>query len=754
MPGKIDARLLDKIGKPRDIVDNLLNAQIEQVEKELGGKGIGNKILSMFVQNGNRVQLDPATIANQLDGKASEEKICTILDRLVEADLLRHAGENKYEIINNVVAQRAFQKTEGENLLLRRMESMVRNRIDRGIMLDEDDLAYIDNFLASLELTPEERAFVEESRANIKRKRRRLAAAIITAFILLASLATVTFISSQDARRSNRLYVRVNDDLKKSNTELQEKTADLEQARRIIELQRDSALIREAFAEQLRDDAQIAQRLEFEARIRAQISADSARVSAANAEVQTQLAKNAKASAEAAAKEAMQRQLEAEIARSLAKSAQAEAEAYSEIYISHNASNRSLQEEDPRLRALIALHAYQINYKLPEYGDVFHPSIMKALYTAAKELDEDLDYNISNAHRGNIRDIIAHPTKDIFYTTGSDGMVNEWRITDWNRVGKPKLERTNFSVERGAVNNQLALSESAYNMLVIGELPIVQVLSTEFGQTTNFFPTLINAELFGGGFLGDDQSFIVYGVDTAFVYQHPSPILVPYKKLSSKVNALYEVNDSVFGFSFRGSSSSSGYSLDIQRYFDGRFTQDEWFFRQESYGTISAAAITQAESSEYLALGLEDGVVLIFDWDPRTVSSAESGKRYVFKEHVAAISDIAFSNSGKFLSVASYDGTVTVWQIDRLDDPSYLPIVFDIHDGWAMSLAFSNDDRFLLVGDRNGSLTFWSLKPSDYANLICEELRNQYRNLLEMQIDEVEWERLFGSNIEQINLCQ
>ena len=188
MPKKINSDLLNNIGKPKDLLDGLLNNQVEQVEAELGAqfRGIGNKILSLFVQNGNRLQLSALYISEKIGNKIDEDTICQVLDKLVDANLLRFSGDNTYEIANNMLAKRAYQKVEGTNLLLRQMEAMVRNRIERDVLLDEDDLKYLENSLDLLELTPEERQFVDDSYTSIRKKKRRL-------YILIFLAFTITF---------------------------------------------------------------------------------------------------------------------------------------------------------------------------------------------------------------------------------------------------------------------------------------------------------------------------------------------------------------------------------------------------------------------------------------------------------------------------------------------------------------------------------------------------------------------------------
>ena len=68
---KITLDSLNQIGTGNNIVEDLLDQQVREIESILGEnyRGMGNKVLSMFVQGGNRVQLSESAIAEELHNK-------------------------------------------------------------------------------------------------------------------------------------------------------------------------------------------------------------------------------------------------------------------------------------------------------------------------------------------------------------------------------------------------------------------------------------------------------------------------------------------------------------------------------------------------------------------------------------------------------------------------------------------------------------------------------------------------------------
>ena len=755
MPKKINIDIIERIGKPKDMIDQLLNNQVEQVESQLGSqfKGIGNKILSLFVQNGNRLQLSADDVSNSIQQKIKEEEICLVLDKLVDEGLLNHAGDNRYEIANNVLAQRAYQKVEGTNLLLRQMEAMVRNRIERNVLLDEDDLNYLENSLDLLELTSAERNFVQRSKDAIRKKRRRLYFFMILAFSLLTTLTTWALINEQQTADLNDRLNTINDALREDTIRQNRLNEQLRQVRDSLNIKIGEAEASEIEANYRRQEAEILQRESFRLQKEAELAAERARTAKGDADLQKLIAEQNANEARQLAEVARQSEEEAQKLRQEAENAAFRAIAYNKIVISQNVATRSLQIENPKSQAIIALHTHLINQKEPTIGNSRHPNILKALYTACLKYNSSLDYSIPEIHAGAIQDIVYHPYLDIFYTIGSDGNILEWTVDQWANVGKPALTFQTFAgSDRGALQNTAAMNPSGTQLLVGGELPLIQLFNTDSRQRVEIFPTNANVEIFQCGFLNSEQ-VVGFSRDSIYINQPGvDPIII--RKQSSKTNAIVTFKGQNYAVSYLGQEDSAidGYTINRQILDDNNLETSSLSFPGESFSDLSAVGHFQKQDTCLVAFGFDDGRLMLLKLDFDEFTSLED--QFIRNQNQAPISDFAFSNNGAFMAVASYDGTISVWDLAMYNDPSYLPMVFDLHSGWALAVTFSKDNKNVIVGDQEGSITFWNLDPDAYAEQLCEDLLSSSNNPNDYRISNTEWQTYFGDVISQESICR
>lgn len=781
---KVDLNLLNSIGKPRAIVDGMLDLQVEALEASLGRKagGTGNKILSLFVKNGYRVQLTEEVVIKKMKAitKLSEDEIGGLIYGLYESDLLRKTSNEQYELANNFIARKAFEKVEAENRVLRTIKSTINDRMSRNELLDRLYLNYISPSLTQLELNTEESDFVKKSEKAVRRRRRLLNIALIILFLLMGILAIGAVYNYQ---RANKALIESRDYTKKLEAE-KEKTemarADAEAARGEAEESRDdakaernNALESQRIAEQLRNTA-IADR---DSIIQLKIAADALVV---------ELEKLRK-EAEGERNNALKSKEIAEKSEAISEELRLKAEQINKIITSRIAANRSLQIEDNHMRSLVALEAYKINKNNSE-GDIYHPNIVKALYSAVEAKNED--FFVEKEIVGSVKDIIVNASGNVFYTTGSDGKVREWQVNQWNQIGKPEINTIiEFEEQVDAVHNALALSADGRRILVAGESPSFQVLDTrtkkrlsqynfgpkgeqiytaEFDEEGNFCGMgRENAYFLFEGYLGNIKT-------QQFSYtkkeDNRSP-LISIEKLPSKVSLFRKIGGEIRAYSIHGeySESAYGYLTKIQR-IDGEnnrieeYTQAFGGAEEVDYGMLTAVEFKQLDKKNgLLVYGFSSGKIMIVrSEDLEKMDDPFLGDNDIFKAHQAAISDMKFSKNGNFLAIASYDGSVSVWDMSRYNDAAYQPMVFDM-PSWVLSVAFAHDDDVLITGCKDGSIYFWNINPDDYANYLCSSLfdgRADYakkqekvnrlqnksggRGIQHNEISKTDYERYFG----------
>lgn len=765
---KITLDSLDQLGAGNNIVEDLLDQQVREIESILGEeyRGMGNKILSMFVQAGNRVQLSETSIAEELHRKKGLGfmMVQRILDQMLQANLIRKTTAGKYELSNNLLAQRAFQKVEAENRVLRTMRSTIRDRMARKELLDEQYVNYITPSLDLLELTPEEYGFVEESRDAIQRRKRRRSF-LTTLFIALLSLmafwATMQTCQSQkyakDLEKSNAILETKQDSLNAAIIEtnryagqvVTEREDAVREARRADSLkivaEANAALARAAAARATKS----AKNAEFEKK-RAEIEASRAISSSEAAKIAQDKALQSAARAEALRKEAENAEKEAEIARQRAV-------VFSNAVVALNAALKSQELDDARLKALVARQAYNIVSANPELGLTRHPYIYNALYYAVKDVDTDIRFR-NKAHQGAVRDIVFQPDGQRFFTTGSDGQVIQWDVKEWNALGVPAHQSTRLPLAGDAVHNTLAISPDGTRLLVGGELGYLQIysLSNKLSKRYDWPKGKSNEEIFSAGFLDNSGTLVGMGRSHLYYLDDDKDDIVEIPKLNSRASTFLNTRQGVIALGVQVSYQDLT-KFNIEGLINGRMYRKEFGTRQintrSNYGNLVSMAAQEVRDTALLALGFQNGQIVLGKMDVATLEVLNNPVS-LFKQNQSPIVDITFSPSGRYLAAASLDGRVTIWDLKISEnEPTYQPLLLEDHEGWATSVCFTPDEKFLLVGTKNGEVAFWNLDPRVYAEHLCNQLRLNYLSPRYDEMDTQNWRRFFGTDIKQQRVC-
>jgi WD40 repeat protein len=741
---KIDLDLLNSIGKPRAIIDGMLDRQVQALEAKLGRKagGAGNKLLSLFVKNGFRVQLSESEIVEKMQklSNLSKNQIDSLLDGLKDSGLLRQTPEEQYELANNFIARKAHEKVEAENRVLRTIKSTIQDRMSRNELLDRTYLNYITPSLHLLDLNPEESKFVKNSEAAVRRRRRWLNTALTILFLLMATFAVGAIYNSRAAVRS---FNESQANLEKLRLE-QAKTKEAQKKERIARIEADSArenaLRERQIAINARDTAD-------QLRLKAIADRDSINALKGKAESLIAELQVLRKQAETKAEEEVELRKVAEKNKTEADLLRLKAEQLNKIITSRIAANRSLQIEDTHMRALIALEAYRINNSNKEVGDIYHPNIVRAMYSAVEAREEGF-FNHKEIV-GSVRDIVVAPSGDAFYTTGGDGKVRAWAIGEWNKLGKPELSVQQLNAREGSVNNALAINSSGRLLLVGGESGDFQIIDTYTGNLLSTYSLPHQGEEIFSCEFDEEGNFCGLGRNHAYFLFRETPgdvtqdqfrykrqdnnrnPLISIDKVPSKVGLIRKAGEEIIAYAATGEYNNLAYAYSIiaQKLDGDKNIQEEYNFfggkNEVDYGKLSALAFKQYdEKNGLLVYGFSSGRIMILRLDELDVIDDPffaSGNK-LFIPHQAPISTMAFSENGKFLAVASYDGSVSVWDMSRYEDASYQPMVFDDMSSWAMTVAFANNDETLITGCKDGNLYFWNTNPDDYADYLCSHL--------------------------------
>lgn len=765
---KITLDSLEQLGPGNNIVEDLLDQQVREIESILGEqyRGMGNKILSMFVQAGNRIQLSETSIAEELHQKKGLGfmMVQRILEQMLKANLIRKTTGGKYELSNNFLAQRAFQKVEAENRVLRTMRSTISDRMKRKQLLDEQYLNYITSSLDLLELTPEEYGFVDESRDAIQRRKRRrgfLLTLFITALSLMAFWATV---QTWEARKSAKELVIRNKELSISRDSSRRAYADEKASGYLLQQSLEALKVEKERADSL---AKVAKNNELHALAEAKRANENARKAetekeraeseATRANLAREEAEKAKAEALTSAARAERASKVAIDAEKAAKDARQRAEVFSNAVVALNAALKSQELDDAHLQALVARQAYNIVSASPELGLTRHPYIYNALYYAVKDVDNNLRFR-NKAHQGSVRDIVFQADGQRFFTTGSDGKVVQWDVNEWNALGVPAHRQTRLPLDGDAVHNILALSPDESRLLVGGELGYLQVYSINNKQSKQYpwAKGKSTEEIFAAGFLDNSGALVGMGRSHLYYLGDDNANMVEIPKLTSRASTFMNTNQGIVALGVQVSYEELT-KFNIEGLINGRMQRKEFGTRQittqSNYGNLTSLSAQEVSGMGLLAMGFQNGQIVLGKINAATLE-IQPPLVSLFKQNQSPIVDITFSPNGRYLAAASLDGRVTIWDLKISEtDPTYQPLLLEDHEGWATSVCFTPDEKFLLVGTKNGEVAFWNLEPRVYAEHLCNQLRLNYLSPRYDEIGPQDWRRFFGTTITQQKVC-
>lgn len=771
---KITVNLLNQLSITENVVDDFLDQEMQEVDNLYGGNydGLSTKVLSMFTQNGKRLQVSQDEFVAELTDKRGLDKniALNILDRLEKADLIICTSDNRYELANNTLVQRVDKKVEAENSLLRNMRVVIRDHMSRDELLDRQYLDHIAPFITRLELDDEQERFVERSHAAIRRSRRRRQLLVLLAILLLAGFALVT---TYLAYRNQELYKKeqnTNRDLEKSKKEVENRNEELVESRRLLELynkdlegkneENETLLISK---DSILDIAIQAQR-------------DALRAQDSIARVNDNLGKT-QLELEESLETANYLRSQANAQRDKAEKAQDEAEREKlqsdRFAISLNAAVRSQSVTDPKLQGLIARQAYSLYKEYVQNSsneldpDANHPYIFTALRKSLQNLAPDIPLSLK-AHNGSINDITISPDGKKMYTASSDGTVKEWSIDYWKPMGHPNMQSRNLlGLPENVVYENVNLSKDQKHLLVSGQLDEVLLYNfqDDYRQLSLFLqpPSEPNDKVYASALIdpSDPTQAIVLRRNIFQTTQTLTKSIRqrdfsdPFTKLDTRANTTVEVDGTKIGLAASTSTEGDRFFIGLQ-VMDRRIRATQVInlkldAQGKKYGQAVALAAQQKRGNGVVAIGLENGHLIIGKVDllSESIWKDDNSSLLTFKPHQAAISDIVFSKNGNYMAVASYDGTISIWDLRYFQDATYQPLIINDHRDWVRSLAFANNDRMLVAGTKDGRLYFWNFHSPDYAQMICERLSAQSQFPNYDRIDDKTWNQFFGENFKK-----
>ena len=416
---------------------------------------------------------------------------------------------------------------------------------------------------------------------------------------------------------------------------------------------------------------------------------------------------------------------------------------------------KSTKEENEDVQGILAKEAYDMNSA--NAGDAKDAFIYEAVYKALNRL-EDVNRNNPNFNTldqapdgrsrvGRIRSIKIANGDGKIYTAGSDGLLLQWDFSIYgskaarkDKSNKPEILSANKGVAR-----TLDISPDGKLLARAGDADKVLITDAKTGQLVNALDAHKGNRIWALRFTPTGDGVVTAGDDgsggTAINYTNmsgsTSPIIgkTPYKLSSIDISSEGKYVAGV-------GKSSEVWIWNMQN-------QRREFLLNDPRSDKNATAMAFNPQGRFAAVGYQDGTLMIWDLNKVQADPTYLPERHLY--HGSKISSLAFSDDGTMLVAGSLDRTATLWTIRDetyrgyggfkefpYTGSKYRPIKLGDHTDWVTSVAFSHDGTRVVTGTANGHLKLWEVDMTLYADQICDIVRQN--------LSDKSWRRNIGTD--------
>ena len=374
--------------------------------------------------------------------------------------------------------------------------------------------------------------------------------------------------------------------------------------------------------------------------------------------------------------------------------------------------------DDPDLQALLAYQAYKFNAE--NNGNRYDADIYGGLYQALKS-NLSPAYNVYSGHYSSVRSLAWYRGRKGFLSADSEGKI-------LFMSGDFRNSRANSLIANtGRVNVALVISpdETTFACGTDGGGIFVYNMS----NTANYY-------ILGDGHEGRIQMLAFHDAGRRLISAGLDNTIMDWD-LNSRRGSIFTI------LSSRPTAlaiSNSSKQLVIGT-MDGRLL--EFDLENPGEGRIlynnpgnRIMSVTYSTNDNSVVIGTLNGMVRIINRNNPSTGITISGPE-------ARVTNLLFSNNGKFLAAASHDGNVYLWETS---DWNNKPVVVGDNEGFVLTLCFSDDSKYFYSGSTQaprliGRPVESSLMAGDFCDLVS-------RNLTQS-----EWDNYIGADIPYRETC-
>jgi hypothetical protein len=203
--------LLEKTGKVHDVLTDFLEEQVQL----LPNNDLGWKILKVFItKDGTKKSASLSDIIKALENhyfSNSPSEVKGILMHFVNAKVLTTMEDSAdlFEFTHDSLAIKTFEKLDAKERNLFDIQSLITQQYNgyviRNILLDKENLQYITPYLKDIKLNKNHSNFIEKSRKEINKNRKRRIAGIVGIIVVLTVLTAFSILRSVEANMARKM---------------------------------------------------------------------------------------------------------------------------------------------------------------------------------------------------------------------------------------------------------------------------------------------------------------------------------------------------------------------------------------------------------------------------------------------------------------------------------------------------------------------------------------------------------------------
>ncbi|MBN2697515.1 MAG: hypothetical protein JXR52_01710 [Bacteroidales bacterium] len=380
---------------------------------------------------------------------------------------------------------------------------------------------------------------------------------------------------------------------------------------------------------------------------------------------------------------------------------------------------RSLQlSDDPDLQALLAVQAYRFNSENGGYR--YDADIYRGLYNALKSKISD-GYNVYSGHNYSVRSLAWYKRRNGFLSADSQGKI-------LFMSGDFRNNRSNSLIANtGHVNEAVAISPDETLFACGTDGGGLYVFQMSDPSENYSFREAHGGKVQMLAFYDSGRRLVSAGADNTIMKWN----------LNSRTGELFAQLES------RPTSMAVSNALThlVVGTRDGKLV--EYLFENPGDGRIlyhnsgnPVMAVTYSPNDNQVVIGTLDGSV-------RIINRSNISSVITVKGPEARVTDLAYSNNGKFLAAASHDGNVYLWETSDWNEQ---PVVVGDNQGFVLTLCFSDDSRHFYSGSTKAPLLIG--RPVESSLMV-----NGFCALINRNLSREEWNMYIGDDIPYEKTC-